>query len=144
MQEFWTTLKPPYSPSETDIEVYKKYINSDNVLLLGSTKELLHLCSVAIDNDPRYSDTKIQKVDWFDYNNFAECIICDCAPCLSEEIGNGLINKYSKLTNRLVCRIFTKKLDHKVATFFPKPTDFNIVPTIVENLDDYAFYIWDF
>ena len=78
------------------------------------------------------------------YNN----ILIDGGLCFTKELCDEILNMASKNCDRLIARVFDKKLDiMKIADFFPKNCfDFNIVPNSWHNRtgNDYTFYVWDF
>lgn len=144
---WWTQLYPPYSPSDDDVLVYKKYIFGTNILLLGSTKLLLPLATTALDIIPKYNDSKIKSGDWLTFEGNVDVVLADGALCLGDnlKLGNDIINHYRSRSKRIIARCFNRKLDkHRWANSFPNANDFDVLPRYVEQRIDYNFYIWDF
>ena len=63
-KDHWTGLKWPAAPNQDDYAVFEQYCTG-RVLLLGSTKLLLPLCTEAWDLEPKYDNPKIKNRDWF-------------------------------------------------------------------------------
>lgn len=73
---YWTTLKWPAAPNNSDYLVFSGYATG-RVLLLGSTKLLLPLCTEAWDLEPKYPDPKIKDRDWFELNEHFDTVMID-------------------------------------------------------------------
>ena len=63
-KDYWIGLQWPAAPNLDDYSVFSNYCTG-RVLLLGSTKLLLPLCTEAWDVNPVYDDPKIKSRDWF-------------------------------------------------------------------------------
>ena len=136
----WENLKPPLAPNELEVKTYRDFIgDSSPVYLLGMTKELVPLCDIAIDLNPRDIGKPTIKSDWGDLHDFYVGAI----------IGDGIINlmefkyidKALKLADKLICRVFMKKqAGMKYATFFPQ--SFPGKHSIVHTQQDIAVVMW--
>jgi hypothetical protein len=79
---YWAELKWPAAPNQDDYCVFEQYCTG-RVLLLGSTRLLLPLCTEAWDINPVYDDPKIQSRDWFTLDEHWDTVIIDGGPVLS-------------------------------------------------------------
>jgi len=137
----WENLKPPLSPNDAEIEIYRNLIgDSAPVYLLGMTKELVSLCDIAIDLNPRKIDKPTIKSDWQDLSGFhVGAIIGDGIINLT---GFDFINKALTLTDKFICRVFmTKQPGMKYATFFPR--EFPGKHRIIHTQQDIVIVIWE-
>lgn len=143
---YWTSHVPPAAPSVEDVAVYKEHLVGSNILLLGSTKQLLDLCTVAYDLCPKYDDARIIDRNWATIDSQFDTIIGDGALCFGKEFSLALLDTISKHCKRLVLRSFIQPpVKPKYATFWPQPDDFHIAPTkVIKVTEIYNFYIWDF
>lgn len=115
----WHGRKPPLCPNEYEVNLYKELIGDLNpVYLLGLTSELIDLCDVAVDLCPSYIKKSLC-LNWYDLDNINAGVI----------IGDGVLNitnfdlidRMSKLTKKLVLRVFLEKQEWmKYANFFPE------------------------
>ena len=141
----WTTAVYPLAPSEANAETYRSLIEGDKVLLLGCTKLLLPMVTKAVDLVARYPDPKIEVGDWLKVYEYYDTVLLDGGLALDEDLCNALLIHYSAHCKRLVSRCFTKKHPTmKIATYFPDPRDFVIVPHVHSKTEHYMFCIWDF
>ena len=142
----WTNLVPPAAPSEEDVKVYEQLIVGSNVLLLGSTKSLLPLATIAYDLCPKYDDAKIIDRDWLTIDSQFDTIIGDGVFNFSHEFGKDLLKVVSNHCKRFIVRCFLVPpiQPPKYAKAFPLATDFEIEPTIVAVTPIYNFYMWNF
>lgn len=143
--EHWTSLVPPAAPSLEDVELYRQLIVGPNILLLGSTKQLLNLATVAYDLCPKYNDPKIIDRDWLTIDRKYDTIIGDGVFNFNKDFNAQLLDICSKHCTRLIVRSFIKPpCIPKYAKAWPQKNDFNIIPDIVASTEIYNFYVWDF
>lgn len=145
-KEYWSQDLPrPLSPSDEDVNIFRGNMVSGSSLLLGCTKKLLDLSDVQIDLDPWWIGPNTITGNWLDNNDFYENILCDGGLCFTKELTDGMLEMASKNCKVFITRSFTRKLPiMKIANYFPKQNDFEIVPTKVIVKEDYLFYIWNF
>ena len=141
----WKNLTPPLSPSLEDVATYEHLIVDRPVLLLGSTKELLHLADAAIDAHPQYDDPKIVQQNWLEFHINVATVICDGGFNFNKPLTSALLAIFSTKCKRLIVRSFNRRLpEMKYALHFPTVLDFPIQPKI-HSFDEYAnFFVWDF
>ena len=141
----WQNLKTPgFFPNEAEVEIYKKYIaDLKPVYLLGMTQELAPYCDIAVDLTPVPVGIPTIQANWLDLTGFeAGAIIGDGVINLT---GFELVDKMSKLTKVLVCRVFIKKLDGmKYATFFPKESELPNPTKVIKTSDSTVMVLWNF
>lgn len=141
----FSTLKPPLCPNDLEIQIYTAYCKStlpNSVLLLGYTKQLLHLSTAAMDLSPPSYMTSIIKQDWFSIDTFYNVIIGDGVLNL---VGGKLVEHLSKYCDTLVIRFFTKKIDGmKFATQFQSNTPFLLPDKILETQPNCKILVWNF
>jgi len=138
--QHWQNLKPPLSPNEYEVELFKLHIKGLNpVCLLGMTKELIPLCDFMVDINPIPQDKPVIKSDWKNLDKTSSVIICDGVLNL---VDIGLIDHLLKLTDKVICRVFLKKLDGmKYAKYFPK--EFFGSELIIPTQENIVMVIWD-
>ena len=143
---YWGSELPlPLSPSDIDVEVYKNYIKEGTTLMLGCTKKLIPLSDRQLDIDSWYDGDTVIKGDWLDNQHFYTNIILDGGLCFNKKLTDSIIEMVSKNCEVFVSRSFRHKLDiMKIADYFPKASDFKIIPKEVAVYEDYFFYIWKF
>jgi len=142
-REFWTGLKWPAAPNEDDYAVFESYCTG-RVLLLGSTKLLLPLCTEAWDLEPKYADPKIKNRDWFNLKEHWDTIIIDGGLALGMEFTYQLLPIVLANCDRFVARAFLNpNWPTKYAVYFPKAHELNPVPEEHPVNDIYTFYIWN-
>jgi len=135
----WDNLKPPKSPNEYEISIFKKYIKG-NVLLLGETKALRPLANEGID---LYPTDFAKEGHWFDIKEYYDTIIGDGCINLS---GFSLIEAVKNNCDRFICRIFGKELKESqrwkyVKCFFD---EFDGATEIIKTQSGCYIVIWDF
>lgn len=141
----WTSLVSPATPSPENVALYRQLIVGSNVLLLGSTKPLLELATVAYDLCPKYINPKITDRDWLTVDTDFDTIIGDGVFNFNKEFNTQLLEICSKHCTRMVARSFIKPpCIPKYAFAWPQATDFDIVPYVVASTEIYNFYVWDF
>lgn len=145
--EHWQNLKPPLSPNREEIAIYQQLIGEGkSVCLLGMTKELIPLCTLAVDLNPLEIGKPTIKADWNELSlhvppgkNIADVII-----------GDGIINftkfqfvdKALSIADKLVCRVFmAKQQGMKYADWFP--TEFPGSKKVIKTYDDIAIVLWE-
>lgn len=144
---YWANLLPPLAPSSSDVVIFEQNIIGEQVILLGITKELVHLADLAVDSDPYVLNSIFTVIDdWLNYRGYADTYIGDgVLNIISMEDCNTLISNISEWSQRLIVRVFNEKTpEMRVAFNFPTPTDFEIQPTSVIDCEGYKFFIWDF
>ena len=140
---FWTTLKWPAAPNESDYAVFEQYC-SGRVLLLGSTKLLLPLCDEAWDLEPRYPDPKIVKRDWFSLDQHWDTVILDGGLAYGQEFTARLLPIVLAHCDRFVARAFLNpNWKTTYAVYFPRANELTPVPEEHPVNDIYTFYIWN-
>ena len=140
---FWTTLKWPAAPNEADVEVFKSYC-SGQVLLLGSTRLLLPLCTEAWDLRPLYSDPKLKQRDWFTLDEHWNTIIIDGGLAFGEQFCYDLLKVVLPNCDRFVARAFLNpNWPTKYAVYFPRADELTPQPTEHPVNEVYTFYIWN-
>lgn len=143
---YWGSLIPPLAPSSNDVKIFLDNIIGDNVLLLGCTKSLLPISSIALDQDPYYSDSKIVIGDWLENTICVDTIIGDgCMNILTQDDANNLVSMAKNHSSRLIIRSFISYFPiMKVAFNFPTIESFDKKPTVVYKDNFAQFFIWDF
>jgi hypothetical protein len=142
-KEYWTGLSWPAAPNHDDYSVFEQYCTG-RVLLLGSTKLLLPLCTEAWDLEPKYSDPKIRSKDWFSLDQHWDTIIVDGALALGEEYCKTLLPIVLKNCDRFVARAFLNpNWPTKYACYFPRAEELTPQPTEHPINEVYTFYIWN-
>ena len=140
---FWTTLKWPAAPNNDDLAVFEQYC-SGRVLLLGSTKLLLPLCTQAWDLEPRYPDPKIVQQDWFSLDEHWDTIILDGGLSYGQEFTQRLLPIVLANCDRFITRAFLNpSWPTTYAVYFPQAHEFDPVPLEHPVNEVYTFYIWN-
>jgi hypothetical protein len=140
--EHWQGCKPPLSPNEEEVAIYKKEIGDKKpVYLFGMTKSLAGMCDVAVDLCPIEIGIPAIKSNWLDVEGFyAGAIIGDGIVNLE---GDNLIKKVSTMTDKLIARVFmAKQPGMKYATYFP--TEFPGSSSVIITQKDIAIVTWCF
>lgn len=137
----FNNLPLPLYPDPKEVSIYEQYTtSSNNILLLGYTKQLIHLSTKAIDLNP-INDTII-KQDWFSVNEHYDIIIGDGVLNL---VGGELVSHLSKYCNILIIRFFTDKIEGmKYATNFKFNTSFLLPDVIIDTNPSCKVLIWHF
>jgi len=140
---YWTTLKWPAAPNEDDYAVFDKYATG-RVLLLGSTKLLLPLCTEAWDLEPKYGDPKIKNRDWFTLDEHWDTIIVDGALAFGKEFTERLLPIVLANCDTFVARAFLNpNWPTKYAVYFPCAEELTPQPKEHPINEVYTFYIWN-
>lgn len=117
---------------------------SGTVLLLGSTRLLLPLCTEAWDIDPVYDDPKIKQRDWFSLDQHWDTIIIDGGLSYGQEFTARLLPIVLNNCDRFVSRTFLNpNWPTKYAVYFPKAHELDPVPDELPVNNVYTFYIWN-
>jgi hypothetical protein len=143
---YWGSDLPlPLSPSDSDVEVYKSYIKEGTTLMLGCTKKLIPLSNRQLDIDPWYEEETVILGDWTKNEHFYTNIIVDGGLNFTKKLCDNVVEMVSKNCEVFISRSFRHKLDTmKIADYFPKASDFKVIPKEVVVYEDYFFYIWRF
>lgn len=141
--EFWTNLKWPAAPNNSDYAVFEKYCRG-SVLLLGSTQMLLPLADEAWDLNPKYSNPKIQNRDWFSLDSHWDTIILDGGLAFGKEFCEQVLATMLPRCDRFITRAFLNpNWPTKYAVYFPKAHELTPQPTEHPINEVYTFYIWN-
>jgi hypothetical protein len=142
-REYWQNLIWPAAPGPVDYEVFESYC-SGRVLLLGSTRLLLPLCTEAWDIDPVYDDPKIIQRDWFTLDQHWDTIIIDGGLSYGKEFTVRLLPIVLNNCDRFVSRSFLNpSWPTKYAVYFPQAHELDPVPEQHPINEVYTFYIWN-
>ena len=142
-REYWQSLTWPAAPNLDDYWVFESYC-SGTVLLLGSTRLLLPLCTEAWDRDPVYDDPKIKQRDWFSLDQHWDTIIIDGGLSYGQEFTARLLPIVLNNCDRFVSRTFLNpSWPTKYAVYFPKAHELDPVPDELPVNNVYTFYIWN-
>jgi hypothetical protein len=140
---YWTSLTWPAAPNFDDYRIFEGYCTG-RVLLLGSTKLLLPLCTEAWDLTPKYEDPKIKNRDWFTLDEHWNTIIVDGALAFGEEYCSKLLETVLPNCDRFVARTFLNpNWPTKYAQYFPRAHELTPVPQEHPINEVYTFYIWN-
>jgi hypothetical protein len=141
--QYWTSLQWPAAPNDDDYRVFSSYCKG-RVLLLGSTKLLLPLCTEAWDLEPVYNDPKIKSRDWFNLNEYWDTVIIDGGLSFGMEFTHQLLPIVLANCDRFVSRTFLNpNWPTKYACYFPRAHELNPVPQEHPINEVYTFYIWN-
>jgi len=143
---YWGSDLPlPLSPSDDDVDRYKRYKLEGSTLLLGCTKKLISISDRQLDIDSWYEADTVIKGNWIDNKHYYTNILLDGGLCFTKELCDDIIKMASNSCKRFIVRSFTRKLDTmRIANYFPTEKDFEIHPDMVIKESDYNFYIWVF
>ena len=144
-KEYWASLVPPLSPSPEDVKIFKGELLNGTTLLLGCTREIIHLSDYQMDLDPLDFVTNPLVQDWTTNTTCYTNIIGDGVLNLSKQLCDDILDMCSKNCYKFTARCFNRKMDiMRVAEHFPGVDDFIIKPNGVKTFDDYTFYTWTF
>lgn len=140
-RDHWHGRNPPLCPNKKEILLYEELIGDlKPVYMLGMTKELMHLCDVAVDLNPISCEKEVICKNWLELEDVKAGAI----------IGDGVLNitsfelieRMSKITSKLILRVFLERQDWmKYANFFPKEFPNAIV---IETQPKIAIVTWCF
>jgi len=138
--DHWQNLKPPLSPNEYEVELYRHHIKGyGTICLLGMTKELISICDFMVDLNPISQEKPVIKSDWHQIKQDCDVVIGDGVLNLC---GLDLVESLLKITNKLICRVFLKKLEGmKYATYFPN--EFPGATMVVPTQENIVMVIWE-
>lgn len=137
--EHWQNLKPPLAPNQDEVKIYEELCEFGPVVMLGMTKELIHLCEYMVDLNPIPQKKPVVKSEWAGFQGLAGTIIGDGVLNLA---GIGLVDDLLPKCDRLVCRVFLRKLEGmKYATHFS--TSFPGASRVINTQADVAIVVWD-
>lgn len=142
-RDFWSNLTWPAAPNHDDYRVFEQHCQG-RVLLLGSTRLLLPLCTEAWDLAPVYNDPKIKARDWFSLNEHWDTIIIDGGLALGKEFTERLLPIVLANCDRFVARAFLNpNWPTKYAVYFPRAIELSPEPKEIPVDEVYSFYIWN-
>lgn len=142
-KDFWTNLTWPAAPNLDDYRVFESYCRG-RVLLLGSTKLLLPLCTEAWDLEPKYADAKIKNKDWFTLNEYWDTVIVDGALAFGRDYASRLLEVVLPNCGTFVARAFLNpNWKTKYAVYFPRREELMPMPDEHKINEVYTFYIWN-
>lgn len=139
----FSKLVPPLAPNETEVALYDNLIgqNRERVLLLGYTKQLLHLSTEALDLNPP-PESKVAKGNWFDIAEPYDVIIGDGVLNL---VGGSLVEHLKRFCSKLIIRFFTDKIEGmKYATYFKNNTVILEPSREIETQKSCKILVWEF
>jgi len=140
---YWDKLSWPAAPNQDDYAIFASYCVG-KVLLLGSTKLLLPLCTVAWDLHPVYDDTKLIVKDWFSLDEHWDTIIIDGGLSFGKEFTETLLPIILKHCDRFISRTFLNpNWPTKYAVYFPQAHELTPIPFEHPINEVYTFYIWN-
>ena len=142
-RDYWTNLQWPAAPNNSDYLVFLGFA-AGRVLLLGSTKLLLPLCTEAWDLEPKYADPKIKNKDWFSLDEHWDTIIIDGGLAFGKEFTERLLPIVLAHCDTFVARAFLNpNWPTKYACYFPRAEELSPQPTEHPVNEVYTFYIWN-
>ena len=142
-RDYWINLTWPAAPNQDDYRVFESYCQG-RVLLLGSTKLLLPLCTEAWDLQPKYDDLKIKDRDWFTLNEYWDTVIVDGALAFGKDYCEQLLASVLPYCDRLVARSFLNpNWPTKYACYYPRADELTPRPQEHPINEVYTFYIWN-
>jgi hypothetical protein len=142
-KNYWTGLQWPAAPNEDDYRVFEQYCTG-RVLLLGSTKLLLPLCTEAWDLEPKYDDVKIKNKDWITLDEHWDTVMIDGGLALGEEFCERVLKTVLPNCDRFVARAFLNpNWPTKYACYFPRAEELDPQPQEHPVNEVYTFYIWN-
>lgn len=142
---YWASLQPPLSPTDEDVEMFRRHMLEGTTLLLGCTRQLIPLSDVQMDLDPWYAGPSVIRQDWVTNTVSYTNILADGSLNLDRDLCDQTLAMCSQRATVLIARVFNRRLDSmRVASYFPDSSDFLIAPTSSQRLDVYSFYVWRF
>jgi len=142
-RDFWINLTWPAAPNLDDYSIFEQYC-AGKVLLLGSTKLLLPLCTEAWDLEPKYTDPKIKNRNWFTLDQHFNTILIDGGLALGKEFTQQLLPIVLAHCDRFVARAFLNpNWPTKYACYFPQAHELTPQPQEHAVNEIYTFYIWN-
>ena len=142
-KDYWISLTWPAAPNEDDYNIFSSYCTG-RVLLLGSTKLLLPLCTEAWDLEPKYDDAKIKNRDWLALNDHWDTVIVDGALAFGKDYCETLLKVVLPNCDRFIARAFLNpNWPTKYACYFPRADELTPQPQEHPINEVYTFYIWN-
>jgi hypothetical protein len=142
-KDFWINLTWPAAPNNADYKVFESFCYG-RVLLLGSTRLLLPLCTEAWDIEPKYANPKIKNRDWFTLVEHWDTVIIDGGLAFGEQFCKDLLNVVLPNCDRFVARAFLNpNWPTKYAVYFPRREELTPQPEEHNINEIYTFYIWN-
>jgi hypothetical protein len=140
---YWPALKWPAAPNDADYGIFEQYCKG-RVLLLGSTKMLLPLCTQAWDINPVYDDPKILARDWFSIDSHWDTVIVDGALAFGKDYCEKMLKVILPNCDRFIARAFLNpNWPTKYACYFPRAEELDPQPQEHPVNKVYSFYIWN-
>lgn len=145
-KDYWKVCqKPPYSPSEEDVEYFRHVLKTGTTLLLGCTHALIPISTHQMDIDPWYDGPNIIVGDWRDNTKFYDNMIGDGVFNFTKELADSVLEMASRHSRTLVVRSFRERMPRMlVADYFPEHSDFSIKPSFIMGKAHYNFFAWEF
>jgi hypothetical protein len=142
-RDYWTNLKWPAAPNQDDYAVFESYCHG-RVLLLGSTRLLLPLCTEAWDLEPKYTDPRIHNKDWLDIDQYWDTIIIDGGLAFGQEFTERLLPIVLDHCDRFIARVFLNpSWPTRYAVYFPQAHELSPQPLEHPINEVYTFFIWN-
>ena len=108
-KSYWSKELPsPYSPSISDVEIYKINIGKGSTLLLGCTHKLISISDFQMDIDPWYEAPTMIIKDWRDNETYYDNIIGDGVFNFTKELTDSVLTMCKKY-----CRNFNTFRNYK-------------------------------
>mgnify|MGYP006279765961 CR=1 FL=1 len=145
-KDYWKVCpRPPYSPSEDDVEYFKHFIQNGTTLVLGCTHALLPISTHQMDIDPWFDGPNVIVRDWRENTQYFDNMIGDGVLNFTQELTDSVIEMASKCTKNLIVRSFRNKLPKMlIANYFPTHNDFKIQPSTILQKEHCNFFVWNF
>jgi hypothetical protein len=141
-KDYWLNLTWPAAPNDDDYHIYKEHCTG-RVLLLGSTRLLLPLCTEAWDLVPRYADPKIKNHDWFSLDQHWDTVITDGSIAIGREFTERLLPIVLKNCDTFITRAFLNpNWPTRYANYFPQAHELEPMPEEIPISEVYTFYLW--
>ena len=141
-KDYWLNLTWPAAPNEDDYRIFEAHCTG-RVLLLGSTRLLLPLCTEAWDLVPRYTDPKIKNHDWFSLDQHWDTVITDGSIAIGREFTERLLPIVLKNCDTFIARTFLNpNWPTRYANYFPLAHELEPMPEEIPISEVYTFYLW--
>ena len=141
-KDYWLNLTWPAAPNLDDYRIFEAHCTG-RVLLLGSTRLLLPLCTEAWDVVPRYTDPKIKNHDWFSLDQHWDTIITDGSIAIGREFTERLLPVVLKNCDTFIARTFLNpNWPTRYANYFPLAHELEPMPEEIPISEVYTFYLW--
>jgi hypothetical protein len=141
-KDYWLNLTWPAAPNLDDYRIFEAHCTG-RVLLLGSTRLLLPLCTEAWDVVPRYEDAKIKNRDWFSLDQHWDTVITDGSIAIGREFTERLLPIVLKNCDTFIARAFLNpNWPTRYANYFPQAHELEPMPEEIPISEVYTFYLW--